>query len=229
MKKILLVDDEPDLLQLLRFTLEKEGYEVTPASDGVKAWEILSDGLMPDLVVLDVLMPQMNGIELCKKIREDNQYDQTSILMLTAKDAEQDQIEGLEAGADDYVPKSVSAKLILSRVKALLRRKVSDAIALSETLETTDFRVDLERYLVEFKSENGWKDLHFPRKEFELLCFLMRKPNKVFTREELLNRVWGTDVFVIDRTIDVHIRKIREKIGEKYIQTVKGIGYKFVY
>lgn len=229
MKKILLVDDEPDLLQLLRFTLEKEGYEVTPASDGVKAWEILSDGLMPDLVVLDVLMPQMNGIDLCKKIREDNQYDQTSILMLTAKDAEQDQIEGLEAGADDYVPKSVSAKLILSRVKALLRRKVSDAIALSETLETTDFRVDLERYLVEFKSENGWKDLHFPRKEFELLCFLMRKPNKVFTREELLNRVWGTDVFVIDRTIDVHIRKIREKIGEKYIQTVKGIGYKFVY
>lgn len=226
--RILLVDDEPDLLQLLGYRLQRDGYEVHWAEDGVEALEIIRD-VKPDLVVLDVMMPRMDGLETCKRIRADQHMAQIPVLMLTAKTTENDEILGLESGADDYLPKPVSTHLFLSRIRALLRRiQIEGQDETQEVASALDLKVDRERYVVlRIKPDGKEEEIRLPRKEFELLYFLISNPGKVFSRQDLLNQVWGEDVFVVDRTVDVHVRKIRERLGEEYIETVKGVGYRF--
>lgn len=221
--KILLVDDEEDLLELLQYALTKAGYEVVTALDGVSGLKTAREE-RPDLIVLDIMMPRMDGIELCNRLREDAHLRLTPILMLTARSDEKDEIEGLEAGADDYIPKPISPNLLVSRVRALLRR-VEREEAFTNNLRVHDLLIDRDRYLVE-RGESE-EEFRLPRKEFDLLYFLASHPGKVFSREDLLDRVWGTDVYVVDRTVDVHIRKIREKLGSEYIETIKGVGYRF--
>jgi len=227
MPRILLVDDEPDLLQLLRYRLEREGFEVFWAEDGQEALQKLRE-IRPDLVVLDVMMPRMDGVETCKRIRNDAVFAQVPILMLTARTTENDEILGLEAGADDYLPKPISTHLFISRLRALLRRTLPETAPELEVASMFDIRVDRERYLVLRTLNNGTEEeIRLPRKEFELLYFLITHPGKVYSRQEILNQVWGSEVLVVDRTVDVHVRKIREKLGEDYIETVKGVGYRF--
>ena len=221
--KVLLVDDEPDLLELLSYSLERENVEVLVARDGVEGLQIARKE-RPDVIVLDIMMPNMDGIELCERLREDPKLRLTPILMLTARIGERDEIVGLDAGADDYLPKPISPKLFLSRVKAVLRRNErADAVA-PTILQAHDLFIDRERYVV----TRGEETFRMPRKEFQLLHFLASNPGRVYSRTELLDGVWGSDVFVVDRTIDVHVRKIREKLGSTYIETVKGVGYTFV-
>lgn len=226
--KILLADDEPDLLQMLRYRLEREGFEVFWAEDGEKALQKIRE-VRPDLIVLDVMMPKMDGFEACRRIRTDATMSHLPILMLTARTTENDEILGLESGADDYLPKPVSTHLFISRIRALLRRiQPAEPTQEEEVAEAHGLTVDRDRYLVVHEEETGKRrEVRLPRKEFELLYFLISHPGKVFSRQDLLNQVWGTDVFVVDRTVDVHIRKIREKLGEDYIETVKGVGYRF--
>ncbi|MDX1530561.1 MAG: response regulator transcription factor [Rhodothermales bacterium] len=221
---VLLVDDEEDLLDLLSYTLEREGYTVVTAQDGAEGFKLAQEA-RPDLVVLDIMMPKMDGIELCQRLREDARLRLTPILMLTAKSEEGDEIVGLEAGADDYLPKPVSPRLLVSHVRALLRRSERTEAATTNQLRVHDLVVDRDRYVVT-RAGAADEPIRLPRKEFELLYFLASHPGKVFTREDLLNQVWGPDVYVVDRTVDVHVRKIREKIGSDYIETVKGVGYK---
>ena len=222
---VLLVDDEEDLLEMLGYTLEKEGFRVLTARDGAEGLR-LARAEEPDLVVLDIMMPRMDGVEATQRLREDARLRLTPILMLTARTSERDEIDGLDAGADDYLVKPVSAHLFLTRVKALLRRSEREEHATTATLRVHDLVVDRARYVVERHAGGGEATFRLPRKEFELLYFLAAHPGRVFTREELLDAVWGTDVFVVDRTVDVHVRKIREKLGSAYIETVKGVGYK---
>jgi len=224
--RILLVDDEEDLLDLLQYALEREGYDVATAQDGLEGLRA-AQAARPDLVVLDIMMPRMDGIEMCRRLREDAHLRLVPILMLTAKSDEGDEIEGLDAGADDYLTKPVSPSLLVSHVRALLRRSERTEAALTNQLRFHDLVIDRDRYLVT-RLEGGVEGEQFrlPRKEFELLYFLASHPGKVFSREDLLNQVWGPDVYVVDRTVDVHVRKIREKIGSAYIETVKGVGYK---
>ncbi len=219
---VLLVDDEPDLVELLSYSLEREDFRVVTAKDGVEGL-LMAQQEKPDVIVLDIMMPNMDGIELCERLREDAQLRLTPIVMLTARTGEHDEIEGLEAGADDYLPKPISPKLFLSRIKAIVRRNQrADAVS-SPNLRAHDLLIDRERYLV----LRGDETFRMPRKEFQLLHYLASHPGRVFSREELLDAVWGSDVYVVDRTVDVHVRKIREKLGSNYIETVKGVGYTF--
>ena len=220
---VLLVDDEPDLLELLQYALEKEGFRVLTARDGKDALE-LAEADPPDVFVVDIMMPRMDGVELTERIRESSRLRLTPILMLTARTEEEDEIAGLDAGADDYLPKPVSPRRFVTRVQAILRRTAREDAASTAQLRVHDLVVDRERYIVERPETE--ESFRLPRKEFELLYFLSAHPGRVFTREELLNGVWGPDVYVVDRTVDVHVRKVREKIGSDYIETVKGVGYR---
>jgi two-component system alkaline phosphatase synthesis response regulator PhoP len=220
-EKILLVDDEQDIIDLISYNLEKENYEVRSAMNGRDAIKTAKE-FLPDLILLDVMMPEMDGIETCVEMREIESLKPSIIAFLTARGEDYSQIAGFDAGADDYISKPIKPRVLLSRIQALLRRKrsASDAKA---GIPVGGIFIDKEKYLV---VQDG-KELNLPKKEFELLALLISKPGRVFTREIILNSVWGNDVVVGDRTIDVHIRKLREKIGSKFIKTIKGVGYKF--
>jgi two-component system, OmpR family, alkaline phosphatase synthesis response regulator PhoP len=219
--RILLVDDEKDVLEFLSYNLRREGFVVSTASNGKDAIAKALDET-PHLIVLDVMMPEMDGIATCEEIRQLPSLKNTLVIFLTARGEDYSQIAGFDAGADDYVTKPIKPKLLISRVKALLRRHQSDDMQ-QDKVEYKDFVIDTERYVV----FNKGVEIILPKKEFELLRLLASKPSKVFSREEIFSKIWGDNVIVGDRTIDVHVRKIREKIGLEIIRTVKGVGYKF--
>lgn len=221
MQKVLIVDDEQDILDLLRYHLEREGFAVSTANNGKAAVQVAKSE-RPDLVVLDIMMPGMDGVEVCHELRRTPGMEQTLIAFLTARTEDYSQIAGFEAGADDYITKPVRPKVFVTKIKALLKRS-RQASSPGRVLEANGIRIDLDRINV----NNGKEDLQLPKKEFELLALLMSKPGKVFRRDEIYSHIWGDDLFVGDRTIDVHIRKLREKIGDDRIGTVKGIGYRF--
>lgn len=216
---ILVADDEFDILEILNFNLEAEGYNVIKATNGNEALEMARIH-KPDLIILDVMMPGKTGFEVCKILRADKEFEKTIIIFLTALNDESTEIKGLETGGDDYITKPISPKVLISRVNALFRRIIKET---GSVLQIGDLSIDREKYRVTFKNE----EILFARKEFELLALLASKPSKVFLRNEILDKVWGTEVIVGDRTIDVHIRKIRQKLGDDCIATVKGVGYKF--
>ncbi len=219
--KILIVDDEPDILEVIEYNLLKEDYVVIRAQNGRIALEkAISE--KPQLILLDIMMPEMDGIEVCRELRTMRDFDNTLIAFLTARNEDFTQVQGFDVGADDYITKPIKPRILLSRIKALLRRTVM-AEAHSEKVTYGDLAIDEEKFLVYVKGT----PISLAKKEFELIQLLASKPGKVFTRQEIFNRIWGMDVIVGDRTIDVHIRKIREKIGEEFIKTIKGIGYKF--
>jgi len=218
-RKILIADDEPDILEILKFNLDNEGYEVITAKDGDEAIE-KARRTKPDLVILDVMMPKKNGVEVCQVLRGQPAFNETLIIFLTAVNDEGTHIKGLETGADDYISKPISPKVFLSRVNALFRRVDKSDV---RTLTIDNLTIDPERFIVKLDE----KEIILAKKEFELLYLLALKPGRVFLRNEILNTVWGNDVIVGDRTIDVHIRKIRQKLGVDCITTVKGVGYKF--
>lgn len=220
MVKILIIDDEEDIRELLSYNLKKEGYSIQTAENGEKGLAQLKD-FKPDLVILDVMMPGMDGIEVCDAIRNSPSFQHTLICFLTARNEDYSQIAGLDAGADDYVAKPVRPKVLISRINALLRRK---GMISTDEVSKTDLVINRDKYIVEKEGEI----IHLPRKEFELLALLASRPDHVFDRDTILDKVWGSDIVVGDRTIDVHVRKLREKIGDQYIKTIKGIGYKFV-
>jgi len=220
--KILLVDDEPDILEIVGYNLSNEGYHVITAENGAEGVE-KAKSQKPHLIILDVMMPEMDGIEACEQIRNIPELENTVITFLTARGEDYSQLAGFEAGADDYITKPIKPKVLVSKVKALLRRFKKDKEE-NNVLKIGKLVIDKDEYKITL---NG-SDLALPRKEFELLSLLTSKPGKVFKREEILNKVWGNEVVVGDRTIDVHIRKLREKIGDKSFKTVKGVGYKFV-
>ena len=221
--KILVVDDEEDILEFLSYNLRAEGYDVIVADNGILAIELAKQE-QPSLIILDVQMPDMDGITTCEKIREIPSLKETVVTFLTARSEDYSQIAGFEAGADDYITKPIRPKVLVSRVKALLKRRgiTKDTKAI---IELGDIVIDKEKHLTTYKGQQ----VIFAKKEFKLLKLLISKPGKVFTREEILEKVWGTDIVVGDRTIDVHIRKLREKLADHYIKTVKGVGYKFEY
>src|SRR5215212_2268148 len=218
-RKVLIADDEPDILEILKYNLVNEGYNVITAKDGDEALE-KTRLYQPDLVVLDIMMPKKTGVQVCEILRTQQAFKNTLIIFLTALNDESTQIKGLETGADDYISKPISPKVFLSRVNAIFRR-----IPKAETkiVEIDGLVIDPERFIVQFEG----KDIMLAKKEFELLLLLASKPGRVFLRNEILSQVWGNEVIVGDRTIDVHIRKIRQKLGVDCITTVKGVGYKF--
>lgn len=221
---VLLVDDEKDILELLTYNLVKEGYKVLTAHTGKEALRMVHQH--PDLVVLDVMMPEMDGWEVCKAIRRDPAHATLPIMFLTARDSEIDEVVGLELGADDYVTKPVKVRTFMARVKKILRNQQhAGKDQAGSVLKIGDLEIHADNYVVKM----GEKELSLPKKEFEVLLFLVRHPDRVISRETLLNEIWGQDVYVIDRTVDVHIRKIREKLGRHatHIDTVKGVGYRF--
>lgn len=220
---ILCVDDEPDILEILNYNLSNEGYNVLTANDGLSAISKAKE-IIPNLIIMDIMMPNMDGIEACEKLRADQKFNDTIIMFLTARGEDYSHVAAYEAGADDYVTKPVKPKVLVSKVKGLLRRlkKVIDNDI--NEIEFENIKIDREKYKVYISD----KILILPRKEFELLYLLASKPDKVFKRDKIMEMVWGGEVIVGDRTIDVHIRKLREKIGDKYFKTVKGVGYKFV-
>ena len=221
--KILCVDDEPDILEILKYNLSNVGYDIYLANDGLSAIKKAKE-IIPNLIIMDVMMPKMDGIQACENLRANEKFNDTIIMFLTARGEDFSHVAAYEAGADDYVAKPVKPKILISKVKGLLRRfkKVTDNdIAI---IELNDIIIDKEKYKVYISGNN----LDLPRKEFELLYLLASKPDKVFKREKIMENVWGGEVVVGDRTIDVHIRKLREKLGDKYIKTIKGVGYKFV-
>tara|TARA_B110000977_G_scaffold25399_1_gene31319 strand:- start:7311 stop:8003 length:693 start_codon:yes stop_codon:yes gene_type:complete len=220
--KILLVDDDPDVIEIIRFNLDQEGYLISTASDGKKAIEEANKEV-PHLIIMDVMMPNMDGIEACGLLRKDPRFKETIIMFLTARGEDYSHVAAFDAGADDYVTKPVKPKILVSKVKALLRR-LREEDKNQEKLQLGKLIIDREEYQVTFDG----KVFSLPRKEFELLFLLASKPEKVIKREKIMEIVWGSEVVVGDRTIDVHIRKLREKIGDKYFKTVKGVGYKFV-
>jgi|TARA_B110000503_G_scaffold26219_2_gene41357 two-component system alkaline phosphatase synthesis response regulator PhoP len=219
--KILLVDDEPDILEIISYSLESEGYSVYKANNGLQAIEI-AEKETPDLIIMDLMMPEMNGVEACEQIRKSKKLKNVIITFLSARSEDFSQIAGFDAGADDYITKPIRPKVLLSKIKALLRRNITDIDA--QVIQINDLIIDRSKYLVIIKGI----EISLPRKEFELLYLLTSSPNTVFTRNKILDVVWGTDVIVGDRTIDVHIRKLREKIGDSSFKTIKGVGYKFV-
>jgi two-component system, OmpR family, alkaline phosphatase synthesis response regulator PhoP len=221
--KILLVDDEPDILEFIGYNLRKENYQVFTEKNGRKAIKTAST-ILPHLIILDVMMPEMDGMETCRELRKIPSLENTIIIFLTARSEDYSQMAGFDAGADDYVSKPIKPALLLSRIKALLRRYSSASAGESEAnIEAGGILIDKERYIIVKDNQ----EIVLPKKEFELLALMASKPNKVFTREEIFSKVWGNNVIVGDRTIDVHIRKLREKLGLELIKTVKGVGYKF--
>lgn len=221
--KILLVDDEPDILEIISYNLSAEGYEVSTAKNGVEG-VAKAKRKNPHLIIMDVMMPEMDGIEACEVIRNTPGLENTIIAFLTARGEDYSQVAGFEAGADDYITKPIKPKVLVSKVKALLRRLKEDKKEIEDIVKVGDIIIDREEY----KIVNDGEEMVLPRKEFELLSLLTSKPNKVFKREVILDKVWGNEVVVGGRTIDVHIRKLREKIGDHHFKTVKGVGYKFV-
>lgn len=219
--KILLVDDEPDILEFLGYNLSREGYKIFRATNGRQAIKTATE-IKPHLIILDVMMPEMDGIETCTELRKISLLNNTIIAFLTARNEDYSQIAGFDAGGDDYIAKPIKPKVFVSRVKALLRR-YSDTETLGKKITLGDIVIDRERYAVFIKK----KEYILPRKEFELISLLASKPNKVFTRDEIYDKIWGNNVIVGDRTIDVHMRKIREKLEIENIKTVKGVGYKY--
>lgn len=221
---ILVVDDEKDILELLKYNLEKEGYRVLTAQNGKEALKAVKQH--PNLVVLDIMMPELDGWEVCKAIRKDPATAKTPVVFLTARDSEVDEVVGLELGADDYITKPVKVRTFLARVKRALKGgkggEIEEAV---EVLKIGELEIQMNNYVVRI----GGREIHLPKKEFEVLLFLARHPDRVVSRETLLNEIWGHDVYVVDRTIDVHVRKIREKLGRHahHIETVKGVGYRF--
>ncbi len=220
--KILLVDDEPDILEFLSYNLKKEGFIIYTASNGKDAIVKALDKL-PQLIILDVMMPEMDGIETCRELKKIEKLSNSLIVFLTARSEDYSQLAGFDAGADDYIAKPVKPSVFISKVKALMRRYSDVSSSVGKIIELENIIIDKERYVILKDSQ----EIILPKKEFELLALLASKPNKVFTRDEIFSRVWGNMVIVGDRTIDVHIRKIREKIGIDNIKTVKGVGYKF--
>ena len=221
---ILVVDDEKDILELLKYNLEKDGYRVLTAQNGKEALKLARQN--PELVVLDIMMPELDGWEVCKAIRKDPLTSKIPIIILTARDSEVDEVVGLELGADDYITKPVKVRTFLARVRRTLKpRDVDLDQVASDVLTIGELAIHVNNYMVKIRG----KELHLPKKEFEVLLFLARHPERVIKRETLLNEIWGHDVYVVDRTIDVHIRKIREKLGDlaAHIETVKGVGYRF--
>ena len=221
--KILLVDDEPDILEFMEYNLKKENYEVFKASNGKDAIAQARKS-NPDLIILDIMMPEMDGIETCRVLRDMPEFKNTMIAFLTARNEDYSQVAGFDVGADDYITKPIKPKVLTSRIHALFRRyNGKESAERSKITNVGELQIDREKYLV-YKSGSQFS---LPRKEFELLSLLTSRPGKVFTRDEILERVWGSEIIVGDRTIDVHIRKLREKLGEENIKTVKGIGYKY--
>jgi two-component system alkaline phosphatase synthesis response regulator PhoP len=218
-KKILIADDEADILEILKFNLESEGYEVYTANNGMEALE-RANLYLPDLVILDIMMPKLNGYEVCTKLRSLSAFQNTLIIFLTAMSEDSSEVKGLESGADDYLTKPIRPMVLLSKVNALFRRFTKTS---NDNIALGDLQINREKYTVILKGE----EISLARKEFELLSLLASKPGKVFLRNEILNQIWGTEVIVGDRTIDVHIRKIRQKLNLDCITTVKGVGYKF--
>tara|TARA_B100000212_G_scaffold94054_1_gene69142 strand:+ start:136 stop:804 length:669 start_codon:yes stop_codon:yes gene_type:complete len=219
MKKILIVDDEKDILEFLSYNLKKEGFSIYTASDGLEGLE-KTKKIKPDLIIVDLMMPKMNGIEMCENIRNDKKLSNVIILFLTARSEDYTQIAALDSGADDFLKKPIKPKLLISKVKSIMRR-----FSLNKNLKNyihKDVELDIEKYSVKIKGDN----INLARKEFDLLKLLINQPGKVYTREEILNDVWGNDIHVVDRTIDVHINRLRDKLGQKFIETIKGIGYK---
>lgn len=221
--KILLVDDEPDILEIVGYNLKNEGYAVYTAKNGIEAVESAKK-IIPHLIILDIMMPEMDGIEACEKIRATKGLEHVLITFFTARGEDYSQVAGFDVGADDYITKPIKPKVLVSKIKALLRRIKTGTHSESEKVIVGGIIIDREEYIV---IKDG-KKLSLPRKEFELFSLLASKPDKVFKRDDILDRVWGNEVIVGGRTIDVHIRKLREKIGDAYFKTVKGVGYKFV-
>ena len=219
--KILAIDDDKDILLLLRYNLESEGYHVETASSGKKGI-LLAQKSDPNLILIDIMMPEMDGIQTCIKLREIDNLQSSHILFLTARAEEYSEVAAFDAGADDYITKPIKPRALISRINSFYK-KTSAKVKSSKSLEVGDLSINKESYVVEL---NG-KEIFFPKKEFELLYFLASNPKKVYGRDSLLRNIWGTDVHVVARTVDVHIRKIREKIGQDYITTIKGVGYKF--
>lgn len=220
--KILIVDDEPDIRELIEYNLKKEGYQVFTASNGQEG-VAEAKRVLPDLIILDIMMPKMDGIEACRILRTMNDFKNTFMVFLTARSEEYSEIAGFNVGADDYIAKPIKPRALTSRINAILRRNVQSDIEIENKLEIGDLVIDREAFLVFQRGEK----VVLAKKEFELLYLLASKPGKVFTREVILKNIWEDSVVVTNRTIDVHIRKLREKLGDKYVSTVKGVGYKF--
>lgn len=222
-QRILLVDDEQDLIDLLRYNLEKEGFEIHSALNGREAVAKAKE-IVPALILMDVMMPEMDGMEACREIREIPECANTVIAFLTARNEDYSQLAGFDSGGDDYIPKPIKPRILISKVKAWLKRtEISVSASSSEVLSNGGIVIDKDKYLV----TKGTEVFQLPKKEFELLALLVSAPGRVFTRDYILNYVWGNDVIVGDRTIDVHIRKLREKLGDELFKTIKGVGYKF--
>lgn len=221
MHKVLVVDDEEPILELLKYNLEKNGYEVKTAQDGARAVDI-AKRFIPDLVLLDIMMPKMDGVETCRQLRDLPELQKMFVVFLTARSEEYSEVAAFDIGADDYITKPIKPRALMSRISALFRRD-SKKTSPANIITIGDLTIDRTSYTISVKGN----EINLPKKEFELLYFLAQNPNKVFSREDLLQNIWGTDVYVLARTVDVHIRKVREKIGEDYITTVKGVGYKF--
>ena len=219
--KVLVVDDEPDIVEILKYNLLKEGYDVATAEDGLKAVKTAAK-FLPDVILLDIMMPNQDGVETCLQIRNIPELKNTFIIFLTARSEEYSEVAAFDVGADDYISKPIKPRALMSRISALFRRESKKE---SETtqIKIKDLIIDRGSYTI----DKSGRTIILPKKEFELLFFLAKNPNIVFGRDELLHNIWGSDVFVLARTVDVHIRKVREKIGEDYISTVKGVGYKF--
>jgi len=220
--KILIVDDEPDIRELIEYNLKKEGYQVYTASNGQEG-VAEAKRVLPDLIILDIMMPKMDGIEACRILRTMNDFKNTFMVFLTARSEEYSEIAGFNVGADDYIAKPIKPRALTSRINAILRRNIQSDIEIENKLEIGDLVIDREAFLVFQRGEK----VVLAKKEFELLYLLASKPGKVFTREVILKNIWEDSVVVTNRTIDVHIRKLREKLGDKYVSTVKGVGYKF--
>lgn len=219
--KVLVVDDEPNIVEILKYNLEKEGYDVETAEDGIKGVKV-AEKFLPDVILLDIMMPKQDGVETCLQLRNMPELKNTFIIFLTARMEEYSEVAAFDVGADDYITKPIKPRALMSRITALFRRESKKEQEQSQ-IKIKDLIIDRGSYTV---NKEG-KKITLPKKEFELLYFLAKNPNIVFSRDELLQNIWGADVFVLARTVDVHIRKVREKIGEDYITTVKGVGYKF--